>query len=259
MLGQIGGDPRDAGPERPRRHSVSSCREYERCPRRYRYGYIERLPQDRPVPASWRHGTVVHAALEAAYRERQAGRALESAIPVALAAFDSAWIAEDLPHDPAWQTRSRDLVVRTLTDDPIGVDEVLGVEQPFRSDLDSGRRFGGFADLVLRRDGETIEIVDHKVTRWALAAEELAIDRQLNLYGWFARREWPWARRVIATHHYPPLGRTVTVELTDESMRSTVEHLDAIAARAEADTVFEPKPGAACESCPWFERCPTHT
>jgi hypothetical protein len=218
--------------------------------------YRRHSDEDRLVPPSWRHGTVIHRALEAAYRERQAGTLLDSTIPRAVAEFEAAWIAEHMPDDPAWRTRSRDLVVRTLTDDPIGVDHVLGVEQPFRAVLESGRRFGGYADLVLRRDHETIEIDDNKVTRHARTAEELATDPQLNLYGWFALREWPWARRVIATHHYPPLGRTVTVELTGASMRATVGHLDAVAARAEADTVFEPKPGPECASCPWFARCP---
>lgn len=53
-------------PDRPRVFSVSSTHEYERCPRRYRYGYVDRIPVDRALaPEHWRFGTVVHRGLEA--------------------------------------------------------------------------------------------------------------------------------------------------------------------------------------------------
>lgn len=239
-----------------RRHSVSACSEYERCPRRYRYGYVDRLPHDRPVPAAWRHGTVVHHALETAYRARQDGAPLVSTIPGALEALDDAWMTEGLPDDAAWRARSRDMLRTTLAEDQLDTSDILGVEQGFRATLPSGRYFAGYADLVLRRDDETIEIVDHKITKYARTADELATNPQLNLYGWFAQREWPWARRVLASHHYPVLDQVVTVELSQGSMQSTVDRLDAIAAHADADREFPPTPGPECSSCPWFSRCP---
>ena len=87
---------------RTRTHSVSGCNEYDRCPRRYRYGYLDRAPHDRPTPAAWRHGIAVHAALEAAYRDRMLGRPLADTVPEALTALGEAWTAEGLPEDPAW-------------------------------------------------------------------------------------------------------------------------------------------------------------
>ena len=71
---------------RPLHHSVSSCSEYERCPRRFQYGYVQRLPQDRHVPEAWRVGTVVHRALEVAYQEVAAGTPLPDTRADALAA-----------------------------------------------------------------------------------------------------------------------------------------------------------------------------
>jgi len=242
-----------------RRYSVSGCNEYDRCPQRYRYGYIDRLPHDRPTPAAWRHGVAVHAALEAAYRACAAGTPLPETIPIALAALDTAWRSEGLPDDPAWRERSGAMVHRTLTRDPLRVAAVLGVEQRFDAVTAGDHRFGGVADLVLQRDDHTIEIIDHKVSRTPRSAENLHRDRQLNLYGWFARLRWPWASRVLATHHYPPLGATVTVELDDPTMTTVVGELDTIASRTTADTEFRPRPGPECETCPWITRCPAHS
>lgn len=240
---------------RPLHHSVSSCSEYERCPRRFQYGYVQRLPQDRHVPEAWRLGTVVHRALEVAYQEAAAGAPLASTRGDALRALAESWRAEELPDDDARIADAESLVVDAIERDPIGIEEILGVEQYFRATLGDGLRFGGFADLVLRRGERTVEIVDHKVTRYARTADDLRADRQLNLYGHFARLKYPWARRVVVTHHYPPLRATVSAELDPATMRRTVEGLIAIAARAQSDTEYRPSPGEHCDHCPWADRC----
>ena len=240
---------------RPLHHSVSSCSEYERCPRRFQYGYVQRLPQDRHVPEAWRVGTVVHRALEVAYQEVAAGTPLPDTRADALAALVEAWHKEELPEDEARLADVESLVTDAIAGDPIGVGEILGVEQYFRATMGDGLRFGGFADLVLRRADATVEIVDHKVTRYARTAEQLREDRQLNLYGQFALLRYPWAKRVVVTHHYPPLRTTVSAELDPATMRATVDGLVAIATRAQADTEYRPSPGEHCDNCPWADRC----
>jgi putative RecB family exonuclease len=243
---------------RPRWHSVSSCSEYERCPRRYRYAYVDRLGEDRPVPASWRHGSAVHSALEAAYRAHVPGEPLGATETIAVNALCDAWISEGLADDPEWRARSEGMVRTVLANDRLHADQILGVEHGFRADAENGLHFTGFADLVLRRDATTVEIVDHKVTRYASDEATLQNDPQLNLYAWFARREWPWSTHVLATHHYPVLDQIVTVEITDSSMTQAVARLTEIATQAEADTSFVPRPGPECSNCPWISRCPAH-
>ena len=119
-----------------------------------------------------------------------------------------------------------------------------------------GIAFAGRADLVLRRGDRTVEIVDHKITNNVRDRRTLQHDQQLNLYGWFAHQEWPWARRVLATHHYPPASTTVTVELTDATMESTMRDLAATARRAAADTEYRATPGPHCGHCRWAHQCP---
>jgi RecB family exonuclease len=197
--------------------------------------------------------------LEAAYRAHTDDLPLAATASIAIDALRDAWVSEGLPDDPEWRARSEALVRGVLEQDRLDAREVIGVEHGFRADTDDGIRFGGFADLVLRRDATTVEIVDHKITRGANDQESLRTDPQLNLYGWFARQEWPWATRVLATHHYPVLDQIVTVELSDESMHATVTRLAGVARAAEADQVFAPRPGPECSSCPWFARCPAQT
>ena len=239
-------------------HSVSSTREYELCPRRYRYAYVERLPQDRHVPIPWRIGSAVHAALEAAYRvkQRESTTPLEAAIPQALATLRGSWETLELPQDDRYQRAARH-VVRSLREDVLQVDEIVGVELPLRDDLSPRNRVAGFLDLLLQRDGSTMEIVDHKVTSWRASATDVAADFQLNLYGALVRTRWPAVETVRATLHYPTGPDRVTAALFDEGMEAAHDRVERVAERASADTRFTPNPGEHCNHCPWRPRCPT--
>lgn len=238
-------------------HSVSSTREYERCPRRYRYAYVERLPQDRHVPIPWRIGSAVHAALEAAYRIKQQDTtiALEAGIPQALAALRRSWETLDLPWDERYGRAARQ-VVRSLSEDVLQVGEVVGVELPLRDDLAPGHRIAGLLDLLLRRDGTTMEIIDHKVTTRRASATDVASDFQLNLYGALVRVRWPAVHTVRATLHYPTGPDQVTATLFDEGMDAAHTRVKRTAERATSDTSFTPIPGEQCNHCPWRPPCP---
>jgi hypothetical protein len=255
-------------PSRPRWHSVSSTREYEGCPRRYRFGYLDSRPQDRPVPASWRFGSVVHEGLEAAYRhavEHPDGTPAER-MQVATAAVAASWQRHGLGEDAADRRRATWHVTRALAKDAVGVRHarILGVEEAFRSDLSeeagsSGERVVGFADLVLERSDRTVEVVDHKVTSHRSTPEQLRDDFQLNLYGHLARRRWPAATGIVATHHYPTGPITVSADLDPERMTAAYARVRAAAALIGADTAFVPTPSGRCSHCPWLPSCPEGT
>ena len=150
--------------EKVRWHSVSSTREYEGCPRRYRFGYVERRPKDRPVPPSWRFGSVVHAALEAAWKaamEVAHDTPVREHLPLALEALDAALVKEGLDSD-ADRERGIDVVTRALEFDVVR-DQALdpdadlpparpvGVVEALRGRIDPRHRIIGFVGLVQER------------------------------------------------------------------------------------------------------------
>jgi putative RecB family exonuclease len=243
---------------RPRWLSVSSTREYERCPRRYRYAYVDRLPQDRHVPPGWRIGTAVHAALEAAYRHRMehADAPTMAGLPAALVALRRSWDELELSHDDDRYPRAGRQVARTLAVDVLGRRPVLGVEMPLRDESDADRRIVGMVDLALRLGPTTVQIVDHKVTAWRARPQTLAADLQLNLYGTLAKAVWPETTTVIATHHYPTGPEAVSVRLSDDAMAAARSRVLDVGRTAAADDVYEPRPASHCDHCPWRVRCP---
>jgi CRISPR/Cas system-associated exonuclease Cas4 (RecB family) len=245
---------------RPRWHSVSSTREYELCPRRYRFAYVDRVIADRGLaPEGWRFGTVVHVGLEAGYRHHQAvghSAHLDHTIPVALHAVRTSWAHESMPDDTAALERAERIVRRSLATTRLSPDDILGVEQYFRVHTPEGFQVAGAADLVVRAGADAVEIRDHKVTRHVYTSAELAEDFQLNVYGWLVRQEWPWAERVIVAHHYPLTGEIVRAELGDTQVEAALTRLRETAARAEADAEFVAVPGKHCASCVYAQLCP---
>jgi len=247
-------------------HSVSSTREYEGCPRRDRFGYVDKRPKDRPVPPSWRFGTVVHAALEAAWKaamDAEADVPVHTHLDVALAALDVAITKEDLGDERA---RAIDVVTRALQSDVVRDGSLdpdadlplarpVGVEEALRGRIDQEHRIIGFVDLVLERPDGVIELVDHKVTSRRATPDELHDDFQLNLYGQLARARFRGATGIVATHHYPTGPESVSVRLDEDEMaRAELRVRDAARAIA-SDTEFVAVPGENCRHCPWQPSC----
>lgn len=245
--------------ERPRVFSVSSTYEYERCPRRYRYGYVDRLPAERALaPEHWRFGSVVHAGLEAGYRHHQAvgyTPNLRHTIPTALEAVRASWVAEAMPDDADALARAERVVARSLATTRLVPADILGVERWFRGETAEGIRVAGVSDLVVRAAPDTVEIRDHKVTRFVRSPEQLRGDLQLGVYGWLVRRTWPWAEHVVVAHHYPLTGDLVRVDLDDAWVDAAMARLTGVARAALADVAFAPTPGEHCGTCPYTGIC----
>lgn len=238
-------------------HSVSSTREYERCPRRYRFAYVDRRPHDRPAPVTWRFGSVVHAGLEAAYRllMDEPGATRTAALQAGVAGVQASWQELGLHDDPDGLDRAVWHVTRAVATDVVRADDILGVEVALRAPIDDTQRVVGIADLVLGRGGDTIEIVDHKVTRWRARDQDLREDLQLNLYGYLAARRWPHVRTVLASHHYPTGPDVVRVTLDPGRMQAAFDRVVRTAEVARADATFVPTPSSSCDHCPWLPSC----
>jgi len=255
-----------SGRSKVRWHSVSSTREYEGCPRRYRFGYVDRRPKDRPVPPSWRFGTVVHAALEAAWKaamEADADVPVHAHLAVALAALDASLVAEGLEDE---RDRAVDVVTRALEVDivrdgaldpdvDLPVSRPVGVEEALRGRIDAQHRIIGFVDLVLERPDGVIELVDHKVTSRRATPDELHDDFQLNLYGQLALARFPHATGIVATHHYPTGPDAVSVRLDAAEMARAERRVREAARTIAADTGFKPLTSERCLHCPWQPSC----
>jgi RecB family exonuclease len=236
---------------------------YEDCPRRYRYGYV-----DRPAPPkgpAWAHnslGASVHTALRGWFMLDPAKRR-----PEALATLLRAtWVGEGYRNDEqeraafraALEWLERYLAGLDPAEEPVGVERVVGVKT-------AALALSGRVDRIDRR-GDELVIVDYKTGRAGVGADDARGSQALALYAFAAQRVFRRACRRVELHHLPT-GAVAAHEHTEESLsrhlsraeataRDIVAAERAVADGAHPDTAFPARPGALCAWCDYRRTCP---
>jgi putative RecB family exonuclease len=253
----------DGMPERLFVCTPSKLGAYEDCPRRYRYGYVDR-PSPPKGPA-WAHnslGASVHTALRGWYLLEPGKRR-----PEALAALLRAtWVSEGYRDDEQERLAFRtalDWLERYLdgldpADEPVGVERVVGVKTATLA-------LSGRVDRIDRR-GDELVIVDYKTGRSGLGADDARGSQALALYAVAAQRVFRRRCRKVELHHLPT-GTVLAHEHTEESVQRHLSRAEAtaqdivtaeraVADGADPDAAFPARPGALCGWCDYRRGCP---
>lgn len=259
--------------------SYSSFRTYEECPLRWKFLYVDRLPE---APRGYfTFGRVIHAVLEelvtplvlpTARRtgENDRQRTLDEwhAAPGAassghwmtpeelLAVYERSWSSEGYssPEEEArYRALGREILMRyyefLLRDRPVPV----AVEEHLEAQWE-GIPVHGYIDRIDRTSAGGLEIVDYKTSR-DLSSEDARESDQLSLYQVLVESNYAEPVHHLTLYHLrsltplraEPRERAALVGLHQRF--GTV--LDGI--RTEA---FEPTPGRQCARCDFRDRCP---
>jgi putative RecB family exonuclease len=250
-------------PERLFACTPSKLAAFEDCPRRYRFGYLDRPPPPKGPP--WAHnslGASVHTALRNWFA-LPASRREVAALPRLLKAT---WVGEgyrDETQQRDWFRRSLGWLERYLpgldrTAEPLGVERVVGART-------SVLALSGRVDRIDARAGEVV-IVDYKTGRAGLGADDARGSRALALYAYAAERVFRRPARAVELHHLPT-GTVAAHRHTEESIarhlsrsedtaRDIVAAERAMAGGAQPDEAFPALPGPRCGWCDFRRACP---
>lgn len=236
---------------------------FDDCPRRYRYGYV-----DRPAPPkgpAWAHnslGASVHTALRSWYLLPPDKRTVE-ALPGLLKAT---WVREGY-RDEAQERTIFALALEWLEgyvagldpqDDPVGVERYVAVKTGLLA-------LNGRADRIDRR-GDELVIVDYKTGRTGLSEDDARGSRALALYAFAASRVFRRPCHLVELHHLPS-GTVAAYRHTDESLARQVSRAEATArdildaersaaGGTDPDQAYPARPGALCSWCDYRRSCP---
>ncbi len=259
--------------------SYSSFHTYQECPLRWKFLYVDRLPE---TPRGYfTFGRVVHSVLEEMIRplvmptarrvkEGDAQRTLDEWHPKGstqppeltltreemLAAYDRIWSGEGYtsPEEEArYRTLGRDLLLRYYARLVHERPHPVAVEEHLEARWD-GIPIHGYIDRIDRTPEGGLEVVDYKTSR-ELSGEDARLSDQLSIYQILVESNYTepvegltlYHLRSLTAHRVPPRPKTALLALHDRL--GTVQ--DGI--RAEA---FEPTPGRQCSRCDFQNRCP---
>ncbi len=259
--------------------SYSSYRAYSECPLRWKYLYVDRLPE---TPRGYfTFGRVVHSVLEelvrplivpAAHRigEAESQRTLDEWQPAGprrdgelvlspeevLALYDRSWSNEGYtsPEEEArYRALGREMLLRYYDRLVHERPRPVSVEEHLEARWD-GIPVHGYLDRIDRTAAGGLEVVDYKTSR-ELSNGDAAGSEQLSLYQVLVQNNYTEPVEGLTLYHLRsltplrsrPRGRKALEALHDRFGTTS----DGI--RAEA---FEPRPGRQCARCDFRGRCP---
>jgi putative RecB family exonuclease len=247
--------------------SWSALSTFRTCPLKYKFRYIDGLPEE-SVSSALVFGTGIHTAVEQHYQALLAGDPKPD-LDALLFAYRSAW----LPHDPdAIQFGSKepresldDLAARMLTaflNSPAASVQgrVLGVEEEIRGMLVEGvPDLYGRVDL-LTEDSDSLVITDIKTSRGKWSTEQVADSgEQLLLYSHLASEISPGkkiaTRFLVLTKTREPVVEEHVREVNPAAVKRTLAGVERVW-RAIASGVFYPAPSTmSCAGCGYRATC----
>ena len=240
---------------------------FRQCPLKYRFRYIDGLPEE-SVSSALVFGTGIHTAVEQHFQSILSGND-QPDIDRLMFAYRSAW----LPHDPdaisfgSTETRATldALAARMLTaflNSPAASVQgrVLGVEEEI-----TGMLMEGVPDLygrvdLLTEDDNTLTITDIKTSRGKWSAEQVEDSaEQLLLYSKLASGISPgkkvMTRFLVLTKTKEPVVEEHVREVEPAAVKRTLAGVERVW-RAVESGVFYPAPSTMnCSGCGYRTAC----
>jgi putative RecB family exonuclease len=247
--------------------SWSALSTFRQCPLKYKFRYIDGLPEE-SVSSALVFGSGVHTAVEQHFQSLLSGDD-QPDVDRLMFAYRSAW----LPHDPdaiqfgSTETRASldALAARMLTaflNSPAASVQgrVLGVEEQIRGMLVKGMPdLFGRVDL-LTEDSDSLVITDIKTSRGKWSAEQVEDSgEQLLLYSHLASEISPGkkiaTRFLVLTKTKEPVIEEHVREVEPAAVKRTLAGVERVW-RAVESAVFYPAPSTvACAGCGYRSAC----
>lgn len=263
--------------------SYSSYRTYLECPLRWKFLYVDRLPEE--PRGYFTFGRVIHSVLEGLVRplvvpsarrvsDAESQRTLDEwegaegarrsiAAPTRwmtreelLAYYDQSWLSDGYvsPEEEArYRTLGRELLSRyydLLDREP---PRPVSVEEHLEARWD-GIPVHGYVDRIDRAAGGGLEIVDYKTSR-ELSHQDARDSDQLSIYQVLVERNYAEPVEGLTLYHLRSL-KPLRARPRGRSALSVLHNRLGTVSDGIRSEAFDPSPGRHCTRCDFRARCP---
>jgi putative RecB family exonuclease len=238
----------------PLRLSFSRVDTYQTCALKYRFAYIDELPQIPGPHLSW--GSSIHAALEAWWDQKLPE---PPSVELLLQSLYDNWDDEgfagmDRDEKLRWYRHAQAVLRRHHDRHARAYTPAVATEQWFELEVGNEVTVVGSIDHVARTPSGGIGIVDWKTNRKAKTKADVADSLQLAVYAMAARHLWGHDPEWVALEFVVP-GVRVTVPRDHIDIEGAVTRIHETAQRIRSGA-FDPRPTALCSWCDYRAECP---
>ena len=250
----LAGTLENQGGPTPLRLSFSRVDTYETCALKYRFAYVDELPQPPGPHLSW--GSSIHSALEQWWDQKLPEPPPVDALLPGLYDHwdDDGFAAMERDEKVRWYRHAQNVLRRHHDRHVRTYSPAVATEQWFELDLGNAIEVVGSIDHVARTESGGIGIVDWKTNRKAKTKAQVADSLQLAVYALAARHLWGHDPEWVALEFVVP-GIRVTVPRSEIDVDGAVERIHGVADRIRAEA-YEPRPSALCNWCDFRAECP---
>jgi putative RecB family exonuclease len=228
---------------------------FEQCPRRFRYQYVDNLPQA-PAP-QLSFGSSLHATLEWLYdRKHPVLPSLEDTLQALYDTWETTgYVDVDREEQLVAYEHARSIVSeRHARISREGFRLPVAVEAWFELPFEDDIVVVGAIDRIDAHEDGSLHVVDYKTNRRARTRSQVRGSLQLAIYALATREHYGRLPDTVALDFIVP-GVTVAVPVHELDLDAVPDRLAAVAARVRAgeDT---PTPNRLCDWCDFRAICP---
>jgi DNA helicase-2/ATP-dependent DNA helicase PcrA len=249
----------------PRSESFSSFDTFDRCPLRYAFRYVYRMPERSDPIAAFSFGTTAHAAFEAFTKDKRERIARGDPPPTRgdlELAFRANWTPGefgDKTTEDAYKRRVATLLDNFWTGEVSSLGQALREEEWFElplhpSDGAAPVVIVGSIDRIDLLPSGGIEVVDYKT---GSTKTQAFVDQslQLSIYALACRDVLGLGRPEKVTLYFTESALRLSTTRTDEQLDNARDEILARVARMRAGD-FAATPGDVCRWCDYRAMCP---
>ncbi len=261
-------------------YSHSKLKVYEECALRFRYKYIDKIPEPQvPAKPALFFGTIVHAALEVLYKKIQNSWSAPTRESLKQFVQEEMIKARD-EHDRLSDTAllpdqftdyldlGRQMIDRYYdTYEPFTTGKVNGLEKMFNFELPNTQKLTGVIDRF-DIDGDVATIVDYKTDKDIKPYGEFSLshEQQMTTYAAWIVANYPHVVKTIRGKLiYLRLGREIEREITSDAIEQAIQIITDKISVIEATLfrynmgereAFWPSEWPQCRRCAYQVMCP---
>lgn len=230
--------------------SPSKIKVYDECKLKYKFKYVDYLPEKSTNTDALQFGSYVHKIFEEGVHSTST---------------DELWDLAEIFRDNYKFSDEKEKLLKPCIDNffrfnkSLSSTEPVSTEQSFAVELKEGYAVNGIIDRIVKSKEGKYLVIDYKTSKRVISKRDLYNDPQMLLYAFAVHKmyEVPIGNITLA-HYYPHLDKLVNIKFSEAHVLMYIRKLTQKVwdIRKKKKSEFFPQMNQFCDWCGYKDMCP---